>query len=74
MKEMQYKEIMKDEKSLKEYLNQLVERDDLDVKNKVFSAALAGRFFEKDKYFIGNRDEIVSELLKEMKVDNEEDK
>lgn len=47
--EMSYKDIIKDEKSLIKYLNQLVDRKDIDLKNKIYSACMAGRFFEKEK-------------------------
>ncbi len=63
--EMDYREVIKDEKSLIKYLDQLIERDDLDVKNKVYSACMAGRFFEIDKYFKKNRKQIIDEFLKE---------
>ncbi len=62
--EMDYKEIIKDEKSLIKYLDQLIERDDLDIKNKVYSACMAGRFFEIDKYFKQNSEQIIDKFLK----------
>lgn len=62
---MEYKEIIKDEKSLIQYLDELVERNDLDTKNKIYSACLAGRMFEFEK-LVGNNSRIVELMKMEM--------
>lgn len=64
-----YKDVIKDEESLKKYLNNLVLREDIDIRNKIFSAALAGRFFEKERYFWDNKDNISTEFMKSMGID-----
>lgn len=65
VEDMSYKEIVKDEESLKKYLKELIVRDDLDIENKVFSAALAGRFFEKEKFFRENKEAIFNAIMGE---------
>ena len=66
MLELEYKDIIKDEKSLIKYLNFLVSNDEMDIKNKVFSAAMAGRAFEFEKYFWKNKDSIVDEFIESL--------
>jgi len=63
--DMSYKDIVKDEKSLIKYLNDLVIRDDMDIENKIFSACIAGRFFELEKSLKGKVDLFMKEMKKE---------
>lgn len=68
MSEWVYKQIIKDEKSLIEYLEYLVSNDEMDIKNKVFSAAMAGRFFEKEQYLWKNKDLIVDKFFESLEI------
>lgn len=61
--EMSYKDIVKDEKSLIKYLEELVTREDLDINNKIFSACLAGRMFESERYFHENKEKIFETFM-----------
>lgn len=60
--DMSYKDIVKDEKSLIKYLEDLVVREDIDIKNKIFSACMAGRFFEFEKSLKGKVDLFMKEM------------